>query len=96
MDVVLVNTIGGMDVRGAQLHGMAPETYWVLREETRRDRVGLRAARDVLGSGVLVEEEENGVRVFMEGVEREAAERIRGDVLHAVAGIRRLEVQLAW
>ena len=96
MDVVLVNTIGGMDVRGAQLHGMAPETYWVLREETRRDRVGLRAAREVLGSGVLVGEGNEGVRRFMEGVEREAAERIRGDVLHAVAGIRRLEVQLAW
>ena len=96
MDVVLVDRIGGMDVRGAQLHGMAPDRYWVLREETRRDRVGLRAAREVLGSGVLVGEGNEGVRRFMEGVEREAAERIRGDVLHAVAGIRRLEVQLAW
>ena len=97
MDVVLVDTIGGMDVRGAQLHGMAPETYWVLREETRRDRVGLKAAREVLGSGVLgVMGENEGVRVFMEGVEREAAERIRGDVLHAVAGVRRIEVELTW
>jgi len=96
MDVVLVDRIGGMDVRGAQLHGMAPETYWVLREETRRDRVGLKAARDVLSSGVLVEEENEGVRGFMEGVEREAAERIRGDVLGAVAGVRRVEVELTW
>lgn len=92
MDVVLVDRIGGMDPRGADLHGMAPETYWVLREKTRKDRGVLKAARDVLG----VMDEEDEIRDMMEGIERDAAERIREDILGAVTGVQRIELELTW
>jgi hypothetical protein len=74
LDAVLADRLGKV------LHGFLPETYWVLRERTRKDRVVLASTRGYLGAI----EDGDPVGDLLERAEREAAERIRGEILEAL------------